>query len=206
MPGCSLHSLPFFYFVRWYAYHACLRHPLAFYASLHVCLHVHAWILLASVSSMLHHNEDMDTRSKPTFVPRGHHLLFAFCLFVFLLSCLFVYLMAHHVSCHMLCYACYVYHAFLLYASFTCSLYLFPSIACLLVSCSCLYMYTHGARTHGAKARSPRHKQKGRGYKLVDISQAAMFSRLRGLASPIWLCTLLNPLPSSLISLLDCLY
>ena len=35
----------------------------------------------------------------------------------------------------------------------------------------------------------------------VDISQVAMFSIFRGLASPIWLCTLLNPLPFSLLSL-----
>ena len=28
--------------MRCYAYHACLHHPLAFYASLHACLHVHA--------------------------------------------------------------------------------------------------------------------------------------------------------------------
>ena len=33
-----------------------------------------------------------------------------------------------------------------------------------------------------------------------------MFSLFRGLASPIWFCTLLNPFPSSLISLLDRLY
>ena len=40
----------------------------------------------------------------------------------------------------------------------------------------------------------------------VDISQVAMFNRFRGLASPIWLCTLLNHLPSFLLSLLDELY
>ena len=83
-------------------------HPLAFYASLHACLHVHAWILLASVLSMLQHNEVMDIRSKPTFVPYGHHLLFAFllvcllsyllaCLFAFLLSCLFF--LSYGLSC-----------------------------------------------------------------------------------------------------------
>ena len=33
--------------------------------------------LLANVSSMIQHNEAMDIRSKPTFVPRRHHLLFA---------------------------------------------------------------------------------------------------------------------------------
>ena len=40
----------------------------------------------------------------------------------------------------------------------------------------------------------------------VDISQVAMFSIFRGLASPIWLCTLKNPLPSSLLFVLDGLY
>ena len=115
--SCFVHTFPLCRFVRWHAYHACLCHSLAFYASLHACLHVHAWVLLASVSSMLQHNEVMDIRSKPTFVPRGHHLLFAFllvcllscllaCLFAFLLSCFFVYLVACHVSCHMLCLPC----------------------------------------------------------------------------------------------------
>ena len=65
----------------------------------------------------------------------------------------------------------------LIYASF-------PFIACLLVSCFYLCMYTHGARTLGARARSPRHKQKGHGCKHVDISQAAMISKFRGLALP----------------------
>ena len=50
----------------------------------------------------------------------------------------------------------------------------------------------------GARARSSNHKQKGQGCEHVDMCQAAMFSRFRGLASPIWLCTLLNPLPFSL--------
>ena len=42
-----------FRFVWWYACLAYLCHSLAFYASLHACLHVHAWVLLASVSSIL---------------------------------------------------------------------------------------------------------------------------------------------------------
>ena len=163
----------------------CLFMPsIGFYASLHACLHVHAWVLLANVSSMLQHNEIMEIWSKPTFVPRRHHLLFAF-LFVCLLSCFF---------------ACHVYHAYLLYASFTCPMQIFLFIACLLVSCSCLCMNTHGARTHGAKACSPKRKHKGRGTKHVDINQATMFSCCRGLAFPIWLCTLLNPFPSSFLS------
>ena len=74
--------------MRWYVCHACLCHLLAFYASLHACLHVHAWVLLTSVSSILQHNEDMDTQSKPTFVPRGHHLLLALLLCLPYLSCL----------------------------------------------------------------------------------------------------------------------
>ena len=120
-----------------------------------------------------------------------------------LLSCLFAFLLICLHSCFS---ACHVYHAYLLYASFICSLHLFPSIACLLVYCLCLCMYTYGARAYRARARSPRRKQKGRGRKHVNINQAAMFSSFRGLASPTWLRTLLNPPPSSLISLLDGLY
>ena len=74
-----------------YAYHACLHYPLAFYASLPACLHIYAWVLLASVLSTLQHNEVMEIRSKPTFVPCGHHLLFAF-LLVSLLACLLAFL------------------------------------------------------------------------------------------------------------------
>ena len=94
-----MHTFPLFCSMRCYACHACLCHPLAFYASLHTCLHVHAWVLLASVSSMLQHNEVMDIQSKPTFLPRRHLILFAFSL-VCLLYCSF---------------ACYAYHAYLLY-------------------------------------------------------------------------------------------
>ena len=127
--------------------------------------------------------------------PMGTTFCLPFCLFAFLLVCL--------LSCF---FACHVYHAYLLYASFICPMDLFLSIACLLVSCSCLCMYTHGVRTHGARARSPKCKHNEQGTKHVDISQATMFSCCRGLASPIWLCTLLNSFPSSVISLLDGLY
>ena len=40
---------------------------------------------------------------------------------------------------------------------------------------------------HGARAWFPRHKQKGRRRKHVDMNQAAMFSRFRSLVFPIWL-------------------
>ena len=116
--GCRVTLyIPFpFHFMRCYAYHVYSRHPLAFYASLHTCSHVHALVLLASASSMLQHNEVMDIRSKPTFVPRGHHFLFAF-LLVFL-ACLLAFLF--------LCLPCLSW--LLLYASFICSLHIFLSL------------------------------------------------------------------------------
>ena len=117
LPWCRLfHAyLPLFCSMWWYAYHACLCHPLALYASLHACLHVHAWFLLASVSSMLQHNEVMDIQSKLTFVPRGNHLCWLFRLFAFLFVCLLSGF-----------FACHVYHAYLLYVSFIWILHLFP--------------------------------------------------------------------------------
>ena len=119
-------------FVWWYAYHACLCYPLALYASLRSCSHVHAWVLLASVSSIPQHNEAVDTRSKPTFVPRRDRLLFAFlfvCLFAYLLAILLVCLFA--CCSHPCFYACHVYHVCLLYASLICPLHLFhPLLVC----------------------------------------------------------------------------
>ena len=70
------------------------------------------------------------------------------CLFAFSLAC-FLVLCLPYLSClsalHLLCMH---FESFL-------------SIACLLVSCLYLCMYTHGVRMHGARARSPRRKQKG---------------------------------------------
>ena len=51
---------------------ACLAF-FAFLHLLHACLHFHAWVC---VSSILQSNGIMDTRSKPTIVLLGHHLLF----------------------------------------------------------------------------------------------------------------------------------
>ena len=125
--------IPFpFRSMRCYAYHVCLHHPLAFYASLHACSHVHALVLLASVLSMLQHNEVMDIRSKPTFVPLGHHLLFAF-----LLVCLHACLLAFLFLC-LSCLSCY-----LLYASFIFSLHLLlPLLVCwvLVFAFACTHM------------------------------------------------------------------
>ena len=127
-----------------------------------------------------------------TFDPNLHLSLMdaTFCLLSWLFvlfACLLVSLLAMSITlfCFML------FH--MLFASFL-------SIACLLVSCLCLCMYTHGARMHRVRAHSPRHKQKGRGCKHVSMSQTTMLSRFRGLASLIWLCTFLNPLPPSFLS------
>ena len=120
--------------VRCYAYHVCSCHPLAFYASLQACSHVHAWVLLAIVSSMLQHNKVMDIRSKPTFVPRGHHLLFCFlaCLPSRLFACFLVSLLAMSVM-------------FICFMPFSYAFCFFPSIACLLVSCLChVHIWSEG--------------------------------------------------------------
>ena len=193
--SCFMHTFPLFRSVPCYAYHAWLRHPLALYASLHACLHIHASVLLASVSSILQHNKAMDIRSKPTFVPRGCHLLFVF-LLVCLLVCLlaFLFLCLPSLPCLFALCLCHMFFAS------------FPSIACLLVSYFCLCMYIYGARTQGARARSPKCKQKGRGCEHVNISRAAAFGRFRSLAFPIWFYTFLKPFPSSSLSLLDGLY
>ena len=60
-----------------------------------------------------------------------------------LLSCLFAFSFVCLLSCLSCLSTLCLFH--MLFASF-------PSIAYLLVSCLCLYMYTYGARMHGAKA------------------------------------------------------
>ena len=179
--GCFMHTFPPFYFIQWYAYHVYLCHLLALYASLQAYFYVHAWVLLASVSSILQHNEDMDIWSKHSFVPHEHHPFFAcflVCLFTCLLSIFLVCLIAHlfiSLFLHLPCLSCLsilcLFHV--LFASF-------PAITCLPVSCLCLCTYTHSVRMYGARAQSPKRKQKGRGCEHVDISQVVMFSRFRG--------------------------
>ena len=202
-----LHEYPsLFHSARCYAYHACLCHR---WLSMH--LYMLAYMFMHESCLLVcrpYFNTMKSWTSNPNLhlSPRGHHLLFDFflvCLFACFLVCLpsssLAYLIACYVSCHMLCllrlYAC------LLYTHCALSTQLFLSIACLQVSCLCLCMYTYEARTHGARAWSPRHKQKGCRCKHVNMSQAAMFRRFRVLASPILLCILLNPLPSSFLPL-----
>ena len=101
----------------------CATHWL--YVHLYTRLHVHAWVLLVSVSSMLQHNEAMDIRSKPTFVPHKHHLLFAILLvYPLLVVCYLACLpLCSYVCLHMLCLSLlsclFVLHLFvIIYASF----------------------------------------------------------------------------------------
>ena len=158
----------FFCSMRCYAYYACLCHPLAFYASLHACLHVHAWILLLVCRPCF------NTMKLWTFDPNLHLSLAdtTFCL----LSCLFAFSLVCFLSCF---FACHIYHAYLLYAYFICFLHLFlPLLVC--GSCLCLCIYIDGVRTHRARVWSSRRKQKGWRRKHVVISQTTMFSRFKG--------------------------
>ena len=92
-----------------------LHHPfgfLCFLASLYACLHVHAWVC---VSSILHSNGTMDTRSNPTFILLGHPLLFdnmLLCLFM-CFTCLFA--LIWHLSYLVL--ARFSFHLFLCLSS-----------------------------------------------------------------------------------------
>ena len=103
-----------------------------------------------------------------------------------LLSCLFAFLLICLHSCFS---ACHVYHAYLLYASFICSLHHFLS---LLV---CWFLVFAFACTH----MEPGHMELG--HDLLGVSkkgkdtstwssQAIVVSRFRSLAFSFWLCTL----------------
>ena len=129
--------IPFLRFMRrCYACLACFVPPIwLFFASLHACLHVYAWVC---VSSILQSNGTMDTQFKPTFVLLGHPLLFDN---MFVCPCLSLPL----IACLLACFP------------FTCF------FACLLACFFCHCMYTHGAWTLWVRVRPPRPKQKGQG-------------------------------------------
>ena len=151
---------------------------LALIAFLHVCLHVHAWVLPTSVLSMLQHNKAMDIWSKPTFIPRSHHLLFAF-LLVYPFACL--------LASWLLCLPCLSCLSTL--CLFICSLHLFlPLLVCwfLVFAFACTLMERGGLELAYSLLGACK---KGTDASMW-LSQAAMFSRFRSLASPIWLCTL----------------
>ena len=136
--GCFMHTFPLFRYVQCYAYHACLCHPLAFYASLQTFLHVHAWVLLVSVSSMLQYNEIMDIWSKPTFVPYGHHLLFPF-----LLVCLITCLPSRLFACFLVSlFAMSIMLVYFMPLSHSLCISFFPLLVCwfLVLTFACTYM------------------------------------------------------------------
>ena len=212
MPGCFMHTLPFSISCNdMLAMLVCATCWLSMHLYMLAYMFMHESFLPLCrpyFNTMKIWTPDPNLHLSPT----GTTIYWPFCLLTFLLVCFFCLLaflfvcLSLHVMSPTICYACHTYLACLLCTLCTLSTHLFLSIACLLVSCSCLCTYTHGARTYRARAWSPKRKQKGQRCKHVNISQAAMFNRFRGLASPIWLCTLLNPLPSFLFSLLDGLY
>ena len=115
MPVASCILFPFSASCDDFAYHACLFHLFAFYASLHACLHVHAWALLAVRCPYF------NTMKLWTPDPNLHLSLVdaPFCLltcfFAFFFVCLLSYLFAFLLIClHPCFYACHVYHAYLL--------------------------------------------------------------------------------------------
>ena len=82
-----------------------------FFASLHACLHVHAWVC---VSSILQSNGTMDTRFKPTFVLLGLLFLFDNMLFapvwlsLLLMACLLACsLFTCFFACLLACFLCH---------------------------------------------------------------------------------------------------
>ena len=180
--NCFVHTFPLFCSVRWWAYHACLYHPLAFFASLHTCLHVHVWVLLASVLSMLQHNEVMNIRSKPIVVPHEHPIL---CVFPACLHSLVVGYLSFF--CHVLCLP----YLSCLFALRPCAFIYAFSFHCLSTSFfistfACAYM-ERGRMELG-------HDLLGASQKGMDASswssQAIAVSRFRSLAFSLWLCTL----------------
>ena len=171
MPGCSVRTLPFS------AHHnvmltmlVCATRWLFMHLYMLAYLFMHEFCLLVC-------HPYFNTMKLWTFDP-NLHLPSWTPPFVCFLACLPSRLFAFSLVCLLSCFfACHVYHAYLLSclldASFMCSF-----IACLLASSLYLYMYTHEARTHGARARSPKRKQKRRGCEHINISQVAVFSRL----------------------------
>ena len=160
MLGCSVRTFPFsaphddmlvilVYAIRWLSLHL---HMLAY-------MFMHKFCLLVCCPYSNTMRWAFDRNLHLSLADTSFCLPSCFvCLFVCLLSRLFVHLSCL-ISCHMLCLPC------LSCLSVLCPFYMFflsfPSIACLLVSCLCLCMYACGVRTHRARARSPRCKQKG---------------------------------------------
>ena len=120
----------------------------ATFASLHACLHVHAWVC---VSSILQSNGTMDTRSKPTFVLLGHPLWFD-----------------NMPVCPFICLACFFSPIWL--SLLVCSLHVLPIsfaffFTCMLACFFYLCMYMYRAWTLGARVWPLRREQKEQRHK-----------------------------------------
>ena len=80
------------------------------------------------------------------------------------------------LSCFVSLFACILISMFVMSIMFICFMPLYCALCIFsfhgLSAASCLYLciYAHGARTYGARAQSPRHKQKRRGCEHANIS------------------------------------
>ena len=133
-----------------------------------------------------------------TFDPNLHFSLAntTFCL----LSCSFAFSLLHLLSCF---FACHGYLVYLLYASFICSLHLFfPLLICWFLSLPLhVHTWSEDAWSQGTVFQAQAKRVWMQACRYKPSGNVQQFQ-----ASLIWLCTLLNPLASSLLSLLDGLY
>ena len=180
-----------------------------FYTLAHMFMHESCLLVCRPCLTQWGYGHSIQTYICPLWTP-------SFCLPLYLFVFFLVCFLACLPSCFLVClfilwlvmfstirYACHAYHALCLFHTLLASF----SFHFLFASFLSLPLHVHTwSEDAWSWARSPRRKQKGLRCKHANISQAAMFSRFRGLASPIWFCTLLNPFPSSLLSLLDGLY
>ena len=74
-------------------------------------------------------------------------------------------------SCSFSLFLCLLSRMFIASCSFHMLFAHFPFIACLPVSCFCLYMYAYGVGTLGARAWSPKRKMRACRYELSNSSQ-----------------------------------
>ena len=166
MPGCFVRTLPFFApRDAMLIMLVCATHWLSMHLYTLAYMFMHESCLLVC-------HLCFNTIKLWTFDPNLHLSLAdtTFCL----PCCLFVFFLVSLRACspsyllvRLFIFSCHVSHHMLWLPYLSCLFalhplplftHLFLSIACLLVSCLCLCMYTHGARTHGARAQFPRCK------------------------------------------------
>ena len=151
--GCFMRTFPFsaqcddMLTMLVYATHWLYMH---LYTLAYMSMHESYWLVCRPCFNKMKYGHSIQTYICPSWTPP----------FVCFLACFPACLLVSFLA-FVTCYACYIYLACLLCTLFPLSTHLFLSIACLLVSCLCLCMYTLGARTYGVRAWSPRRKQKG---------------------------------------------